>query len=506
MTSQNPPSDATSQASQAPVWWLLGVLLLLRLVSLGLYPLMDNTEARYAEMARVMVAMGDWVTPWYDTQVPFWGKPPLSFWTTAVSFGMLGVTEFAARLPHLLAALLVLWLVWGWARRHSPQQGLAALALLAGSSLMLVCAGAVMTDMTLLVGTTLAMRGFWLGLYGSTTERRRERWLFFVGLAVGLLAKGPLVLVLAGLPLLLWTLVHRRWRAVWRALPWLWGSLLTLLLVLPWYALAEMRTPGFLNYFLLGEHWHRFVTPGWTGDRYGVAHAARWGTIWVYAGVAVLPWPVLLPLALWRWRRGQPARPTELAQPITKTPLRLYLLLWALTPLVFFTFAGNILWTYVLPSLPPVALLGARWLSRQPVGSQRINQWLLGGLVASALWFAGFVGTLYLKQNDDWHTTRELVAHPAKLGAGASELFFYPARPYSAAFYSRGHAQQITQLADLQARASAAASPAYVAIHNPALAGLPAALQAQWTLVAPHGEYTLFLIGTGTGTVNPQAP
>ena len=110
------------------------MLLGLRLVSLGLYPLMDNTEARYADIARVMLSLGDWVTPWYDTGVPFWGKPPLSFWTTGLSFSLLGVNEFAARLPHFLAALLVGWLVWGWAAPSARQQALAAVALLAGSS------------------------------------------------------------------------------------------------------------------------------------------------------------------------------------------------------------------------------------------------------------------------------------------------------------------------------------------------------------------------------------
>ena len=96
------------------VWWLIlfGVLCL-RLVTLALYPIMDTTEARYAEIARRMAELGDWVTPWYDHDVPFWGKPPLSFWLTATSFHLFGVSEFTARLPHFLCGLLVAWLMWG---------------------------------------------------------------------------------------------------------------------------------------------------------------------------------------------------------------------------------------------------------------------------------------------------------------------------------------------------------------------------------------------------------
>lgn len=487
----------TETASQAAVWWALAILLSLRLLSLGLYPLMDNTEARYAEIARVMLSLGDWITPWYVSHVPFWGKPPLSFWSTALSFGVFGVTEFAARLPHFLAALLVGWLVWGWAVQRSRQQALAAVALLAGCSLMLISAGAVMTDMTLVVGTTLTMRGFWLGLHGDDAQRQREGWLFFLGLAVGLLAKGPLVLVLAGLPLGLWTLRNRQLGRVWRDLPWLRGSLAVLLLVGPWYAAAEMRTPGFLDYFLLGEHWHRFVTPGWTGDRYGMAHSAPWGSIWLYAGVAVLPWSLLLPLAWWRWRKAaltnRAVRATRAAPtiPASDKPLQRYWFLWGLTPAVFFTFAGNILWTYVLPALPPLALLGANWLSRQP-DVRFVNRWLTGGLITSALLFTGFVGGLNLQRTEDWHTTQHLIAHYAELNTRGSALVFYPERPYSAAFYSRGRAEQIAQASALRSRL--AGQPTFLAIKTSAMDTLPPEVRARLQWQAQHGDYTLFLV------------
>ena len=67
--------------------------------------------------------------------------------------------------------------------------------------------------------------------------------------------------------------------------------------VLPWYGLAELRTPGFLEYFLVGEHWHRFTVPGWDGDRYGHAHVFARGTIWLFAALAALPWSLLIPAA-----------------------------------------------------------------------------------------------------------------------------------------------------------------------------------------------------------------
>ena len=200
-----PPSKRRSSDNKS-LWIVLAVAAAARLTTLGLYPLMDTTEARYAEIARKMVELGDWITPWFDYGEPFWGKPPLSFWMTAASFKVLGVSAFAARLPHWICGGLVAWAVWSWLARRSRREAIYALALLTGSVQFFVAAGAVMTDMALALGTTLAMRGFWLALHGAPAERLREQYLFFLGIAIGLLAKGPITAVLVGIPIAIWTL------------------------------------------------------------------------------------------------------------------------------------------------------------------------------------------------------------------------------------------------------------------------------------------------------------
>ena len=85
---------------------------IVRILTLSAYPLHDTTEARYAEVARLMLAGGDWITPQISAGVPFWGKPPLSFWLTASSFKLFGLNEFAARLPAFLLLLIVVLLVY----------------------------------------------------------------------------------------------------------------------------------------------------------------------------------------------------------------------------------------------------------------------------------------------------------------------------------------------------------------------------------------------------------
>ena len=352
---------------------LLGLLLLARFIGMAAAPLADTTEARYGEISRKMAELNDWVTPWFDHGVPYWGKPPLAFWVTAVSLKSFGVNEFSARLPHLIISLLIVGLIVWLAARRERHAALPALALISGSFLFFISAGAVMTDIELVLGTTLTMAGFWLALEDAdgagSKPIDRSTWragaLFFGGLVVGLLAKGPVALVLSGAPIFVWIVYNRRWLDAWRRLPWISGLFLTLLIALPWYWLAEQRTPGFLEYFLLGEHWHRFVTPGWKGDLYGTAHVFPVGAIWAFAFVDTLPWSILLPLAAWYWRReiiastssmvtanragavsaasGDPANASDAAvgrPDFVRSDERAwqgYLLAWMITPLLLFT-------------------------------------------------------------------------------------------------------------------------------------------------------------------------
>ena len=376
------------------VWVALALLLIARLVTMAWIPLMDTTEARYGEIGRKMVTLGDWITPWHEMGVPFWGKPVLSFWLTAASFKLLGIHEFAARLPHLMCSLGAMLCVWNVVRRHGPAVATIAAALMGGSLLFFLGGAAVMTDEAMVLGITMATCSTWLAMASDDeAQRHRHRWLAFVGAAIGVMAKGPLTLVLIGTPLFLWALWCGRWRALWQALPWIRGLLLMAALTVPWFWLAERKTPGFIEYFIVGEHFHRFVTPGWSGDLYGNAHHHVKGTIWAYAAGALAPWTLLVPL-LWIWQRwkGSPQRPAEvpaLSSEPASVPWRLTLreerrlaLLWGLVPLVFFTASSNIIWTYVLPAIPGLAWWVAGWMGRAP---QQGLRWSLAGVVLSTV-------------------------------------------------------------------------------------------------------------------------
>lgn len=471
----------------------LVAVVLMRLLTLGLYPLTDTTEARYAEVARKMVELGDWITPWYDYGVPFWAKPPLSTWLTAASFKVFGLNEFAARLPHFVLAVATGWLVWDWLRQRDRRQALLGVAMLYGAILFLVSSGAVMTDMALALGTTLAMRGLWLGVFGAPGRRGVECWLAFVGLAIGLLAKGPVALVLICAPFGAWALATRNIGLAWRAIPWVRGGLVAAALSVPWYVAAELATPGFLDYFLLGEHWQRFTTPGWLGDRYGTAHEFARGTIWPFAAFSFMPWTVMLPLlAIGRSaNNATPALPQENA-------FRIYLLCWALAPCFFFVLARNILWTYVLPGIPAAAMLGAAWL-RDDRRVGLINRAVALGTVITALSLSGVM--VQREQTSSWKSTKELVQAFNASAPRGQTLWFVGTLPYSASFYSAGQARSVN-LVELER--IAATQHVFVGMSASQLSALDDGSRSHFRVKGQYGPYVL-LIGRGPGPV-PSMP
>lgn len=426
--------------------WLLLAVAALRLVTMALLPMSDTTEPRYAETARLMAESGDWITPWFEPGVPFWGKPPLAFWAQAASIELFGLSDFVVRLPSWLVMAAIVWLTMHLARALGGD-ALSRLSglVLASMALVFIGAGAVMTDPFLAFGTTLSLASLALVSLGNT---RPWRWMFFVGLAVGLLAKGPLTLVLVGLPAGLWALCSRAGRRALRTLPWLGGAVLTLAAVVPWYVVAESKTPGFLDYFLIGEHFRRFVTPGWEGDLYGSAHHEIRGTIWLFLLWAGFPWSLIAAalsvrwLARWRARAGR----TD-ALFTAQAPL---LLLATLTPIAFFSFAGNILWTYALPSLPFLAILIARELLPTLEHRKfRIACALMAALVPLTVTGAGLYLSVRPERLDS--AAPLLTALRREPGGESERLHFVGRIPFSARYYSRGRAQSMSAetLADL---------------------------------------------------------
>ncbi|MEP9396368.1 glycosyltransferase family 39 protein [Mesorhizobium sp. KR2-14] len=456
--------------SRAILWGLL-LLLAVRLLAMIWVPLTDPTEARYAEIARKMVETGNWITPQFDYGVPFWAKPPLHTWLSAAGLALFGATAFAARLGILLSAIATLLILWRWACTLTDRQTAAAAVLVAASSgLFFVAAAFVQTDMAMTLGVTACMAGFYGGLQGE----RRWGWLFFLGLAIGLLAKGPVATVLSLMPITIWMLWRGGWKDLAR-LPWVGGIALVAVLVVPWYVAAEIATPGFLHYFLIGEHIQRFLQPGWTGDLYGAGRAHPKGTIWLYWIAATLPWSPLLPLLIWRLRKqGMP----------NGDGLHLYLLLFALAPLALFTPAANILLAYVLPGLPAAALLGViLWVRTGPTGAGWLKLGVAEVLVASM--GIVVVSMLGLDRSALPSEGRLVDAFP-----DTGRLAIVGGRSYSAEFYSEG---KITRLKTPAALADWLAPGDGVLVPKREIDGFVARFGEALRPVAEDRKYLLFI-------------
>lgn len=442
--------DLVSDHRARVMLWLglIGLLLLLRLLTLGTYPLIDTTEARYGEISRVMLSSGNWITPQQWPGQPFWAKPPLYAWLSAASMALLGVHEFAVRLPSFLFALMTGLLAYLWAtgastdRTAANETGLIALLALISAPLFYVSAGAVMTDPALAFCITWMLLAFERSVL-SGNRATVWRYGFFFAAGLGMLAKGPVIVVYAGLPiaaLLVWQIFRRNLVAtlglIWTGLPWLTGSILFLAVCVPWYVAAELRTPGFAEYFLLGEHVMRFIKPGWQGDLYGNAHREPLGKIWLFALGAIGFWAPLLITSF--VKRHLPS------QAITPPTSRQWLLCCLLAPLLFFSIARNIIWTYVLPVLVPFAVLIASQVS-QRLGNS--NAWRRA-LAITALACTVLIMTVWVTLAPDYAAQRSAQVLVNRWQQAAAQqpgpLLYWGGWPsHSLRFYSSNQAKVI---------------------------------------------------------------
>ncbi|GAC16884.1 hypothetical protein GLIP_4273 [Aliiglaciecola lipolytica E3] len=431
---------------------------------------MDTTEARYGEIARIMLETQNWITPQFDYGVPFWGKPPLHTWASAISASILGVSEFSLRLPHLLAGAFTLFVLSILAK--GLQLNAKVVVLLTCSMLgFYASSGMVMTDAFLLLGITLALGGFAL-TWAHTTKV--YAYIGFIGLGIGLLAKGPITIVLIGLVIVPWLGlnygVKKGLCELVRRIPVLSGLILMLAVSLPWYVLAERATPGFFNYFIVGEHWLRFVQSGWEGDLYGTAHSEPRGIIWLYWVLIAFPWSIYLSVILTLKKNRIALKEASKADNWTS-----YFVLWLISPMILFTFSGNILAIYVLPGIPALALLIAR------IHTQITRPMILISLITPVL----LVVFLFAEIPD-------LIERKSDKGLVESVKQTYPIyavnKPsFSSRFYTQGKIKTLTSILDLKALNK----PAYIIVPNNVKNAQ--ALKSSCTLQSQNALKALFL-------------
>ena len=284
-------------------------LLLLHVVAFSLMPLPDPSEARYATIAQQMVESGNYIMPqiWIKGElIPFMSKPPLAFWIMAGSIKIFGMNEFAVRLPAFIASLFLLGIIF-WVLNKTRGRYVATVAVLitATSGGFYLLSGAVLVDMWLCLFSIGALFIYYLFIHEPELKLKKiYSLLVFILLAGAFLTKGPVGIIFFGLPVFFWTLLSNRWDTL-KYHAWFLGLTLFLLLVIPWFVLAEQSTPGYLHYFFINENFMRFVSSNKSLDLYsGISHKMPLGMAIIYAIVVTLPWCVIQ-LIFYSIKKGQ---------------------------------------------------------------------------------------------------------------------------------------------------------------------------------------------------------
>jgi 4-amino-4-deoxy-L-arabinose transferase-like glycosyltransferase len=353
--------------------WLTLIFGVLFFAHLGETALVNPDEGRYAEIPREMVVTGDYVTPRLNGVVYF-EKPPLMYWAVAGMLKVFGPAEWAMRAPVALFGLAGVLLTYAAARSwRGRAAGILAACVLGSSLLFFVLGRILLLDMAVAVLMSATLYCFFLGVQ-STGHRRL--WLFhglYAAAALATLTKGLIGFLLPGAVMFLWLLIFNQWKRL-RPLYLPSGIFIFLLIAAPWHILVAQRNPQWAAFYFIREHWERFTTT--THER-----TAPW---WYFGPVLVLglfPWTGCVWGALRESVRGGWARRTENAD-------AWFLVTWAAFIFLFFSKSQSKLIPYILPVLPPLAVLIGAWLAdqwRAGEGRGLRTPMRIFGLMASAL-------------------------------------------------------------------------------------------------------------------------
>ena len=340
-----------------PVRGKLGCCLLLILISLctlfyriGSLPFIGADEPRYARIAQEMSLEGRWVTPILEGR-PWLEKPPLYYWITIPFYRLFGVSETTARLgPALLSVIAAFFVFWMGSRFWGGPAGFYAAVIFITSIGVVAFGRSASTDMPLTACFTAGM-----AIIGVAAVEEVAAWkvyLAYVFLGLSILGKGPVALLLwIGIALTFWLLdergnVARRWRIV----P---GLVIIAAVSLPWFWLAFNENGfAFIAVFIVNHNIARYITDihHHTQPVYYFLPVLP-GLFFPWTAWLLLAWPGGSWSALRSWREWDRRS--------------LFLSCWALFPLLFFSFSHSKLPGYILPCIPPLALLVGKGIAER---------------------------------------------------------------------------------------------------------------------------------------------
>ena len=338
-------------------------------------PPIDRDEARFAQATKQMAETGDLVDIRFQGDVRY-KKPVGIYWMqvaavkTANALGLprAELRIWVYRLPSLIGAIGAVLLTYWAALAFVTRRGAVLAALMMCSCVLLgVEARLAKTDAMLLLTVVAAMgamaRAYLSWQRGEDPAHPPWSWpaVFWTALAGGILIKGPLILMFAGLTILTLAILDRGAAWLWRLRP-VWGLMWMLVLVLPWFIAIFWRAgDAFFTDSVGGDMLSKIGAQESHGMPPGLYLVLFWITFWPGAPLAAMAAP-----AVWRARREPGAQ---------------YLLAWLLPSWIVFEAVLTKLPHYVLPLYPAIAILTAGALERRVLS----RSWLMKG---AAWWFA----------------------------------------------------------------------------------------------------------------------
>jgi 4-amino-4-deoxy-L-arabinose transferase-like glycosyltransferase len=350
------------------------LLLTLSIVTWGIgnYGLYEPHEAHFAMVGKEMVLRGDWVTP-HLNGAPYLNKPPLLYWSIALTTSIFGQSEWAARLPIAIAGWWGIVISWLWSRQLWGVTASRTAALMLSVSVgWFIFTHQILIDV--LLGSLLLTTSYclWRWLYRPKSV---VYWLgFYCCLGLCFLTKGLIGIAFPLIGLFGLVIMRRDWRII-KQIKLFKGLLVFLAVILPWLIAIERANPGFINYFIFSEHLDRIFDRRFPPD-YVVSKISALG----YLGIAALwcfPWILFLPsviIASWRdWQAG-------LTCDKHRSDGIFLLAIAAILPVICFLPLSSRLIYYSLPAIPPYIILVAGWWSQQDFLYRDLGIWGFGGL------------------------------------------------------------------------------------------------------------------------------
>ncbi len=339
-------------------------------------------EGVYAEIAREIARTGQLLTPRCNG-VPYFEKPPLIYWFSALSFRLFGTTTWAGRLPIVLfGAIGVVALYWLMALWRNQTAARAASVCLATSFGYFIYARTLMMDAPLTALFVVAMAAFF------SAWRRPERArpmlaLTAASLGMAVMVKGLIGIALPVLAAAIAGTFSTDLRAFLKRIGWRGGLMMAAIFVAvaaPWHLLVEIRHPHAMNHYLVAGQLRRYLEGADSLDVVPLGVGAYLGATAAW----FMPWVIFLPpaiaTALWEARRRSPDRDLLIAA-----------LAWSFTAVAFFIVSPARLEYYALPALPGLAILVGYWWSRVELPSAAARNCFAAMLVVATL---GWIATL----------------------------------------------------------------------------------------------------------------